>query len=156
MVILHIKLKEITKQQHGRNILQADSSTLGMGSIGKKSTFSEHVQVDYQININHKILLQTPPPSSESEGLSKFSYFSDNGHIAYQIPTPTPSPRGWDQKVNFQLFFSEIAHVAYQIKENHKMQQHSSKYFACRPPPHPDSWGQKVKIYLFHLCPFKI
>ena len=28
------------------------------------------------------------------------------------------------------------------------MQQHDSKYFACRLPP-PQGWGQKVKIQLF-------
>ena len=28
------------------------------------------------------------------------------------------------------------------------MQQHDSKYFACR-PPNPKCWGQKVKIHFF-------
>ena len=38
--------------------------------------------------------------------------------------------------------FSEYSHVAYQIKENHKMQQHGSKYFARR---HPTTLGDGVK-----------
>ena len=49
--------------------------------------------------------------------------------------------------------FSEHGHFAYQIKGNHEMQQHSSKYFACRPSPSsrhdPRRWGQKVKVQLF-------
>ena len=38
---------------------------------------------------------------------------------------------------NFDLIFkvtTELGHVAYQIKGSHKMQQHGSKHFSCRPP----------------------
>ena len=35
-------------------------------------------------------------------------------------------------------------------KGTHEMQQHGSKYFACRPPPpYPKGWGPKVKNSFF-------
>ena len=51
----HIKLKEITKcSSMVANNLPADPSlTLGIGSIGQNSTFSEHCQVTYQIKGTH-------------------------------------------------------------------------------------------------------
>ena len=47
-------------QQHGSKyfVLRPSppplSPTLGMGSVGQNSTFSEHVHVAYQIKKNHK------------------------------------------------------------------------------------------------------
>ena len=57
MVMLHIKFKGITKcSSMVANILPADPSlTLGMRSIVKKSTFSEHGRVAYQIEGNHQM-----------------------------------------------------------------------------------------------------
>ena len=54
------------------------------------------------------------------------------------VPPPTDPGDG----VNRPRFnFFRNGHVAYQIKGNHEMQQHGSKYFACRPPPPPISEG---------------
>ena len=39
-------------------------------------------------------------------------------------------------------------HVAYQIKRESRMQQHGSKYFACR-FPRPRGWGQIIKNSTF-------
>ena len=53
---------------------------LGMGSIGQKSTFSEHGHVAYYIKRIHKTLLQTPTPLPKVKiPLSEYS------HVAYQI-----------------------------------------------------------------------
>ena len=46
------------------------------------------------------------------------------------VTTILPDPRVKRSKFNF----SEHGQAAYQIKWNHDMQQHCSKYFACRPP----------------------
>ena len=43
------------------NDLPADPLTLGMGSTGQKSTFSDQGHVAYQIKRNHKSLLQIIP-----------------------------------------------------------------------------------------------
>ena len=71
----------------------------------------------------------------------------------------THSPTALASNVNIQLFL-EHGHVSYRIKENHRIFQHGSKYFARRPnggwakgqnssdsPPNPR--GIKVKIQLF-------
>ena len=68
--------------------------TLGMGSIGQNSTFSEHCHVQYQIIENHKcsnmvanILLADPlrPPTRGMELIFQNSTFSEHGRVAYQI-----------------------------------------------------------------------
>ena len=73
MIILHIKLKGITKCSNMvANILHADTplpTTLGNGIKGQNLTFSEHGHVAYQIKGNHmcsnmvaNILPADPPP----------------------------------------------------------------------------------------------
>ena len=47
-----------------------------------------------------------------------------------------PLPKG---SIGQNSTFTEHGHVAYQIKWNHEMQQHGSKYFACRPIPQDPS-----------------
>ena len=61
----HIKLKGITKcSSMVANILPADPSlTLGMGSIGRISTFSEHGHVAYQRtsdSLNEELPIKMP------------------------------------------------------------------------------------------------
>ena len=56
MVILHIKLKGITKFSNEANIWPEDPSlTLGRESIGQNQTFSENGHIVYQIRRNHKM-----------------------------------------------------------------------------------------------------
>ena len=93
--------------------------TLGMGSIGQKSTFSEHGHVAYQIKGNYKM---------QQHGRKIFAC------------RPTPLTLGLESKGQISSF-SEHGHVAYQIKGNHEMQQHGSKYFGCTPPPSPTTLG---------------
>ena len=57
MVVLHIKLNGTMKSSNMvDNILPTDPppDPRGMGSIGQKSTFSEHGHVAYQIKGNHE------------------------------------------------------------------------------------------------------
>ena len=57
MVMLHIKLNGTTKCSNMvTHILPTDPMplTLGDGSIGQKSTFSEHGHIAYQIKENHE------------------------------------------------------------------------------------------------------
>ena len=42
-------------QQHGSKYFACRPSPLGMGSIGQKSTLSEHGHVAYQIKRNHEM-----------------------------------------------------------------------------------------------------
>ena len=72
------------------NILPADPPppTLGMGSIGQNSAFSEHGHVAYQIKWNHemqqhgsKYFARRPPPPTH---VSTQSTFSEHCHVAYQ------------------------------------------------------------------------
>ena len=86
--MLHIKLKGITKCSNMvANILSADpppQMTLGDGSIGQNSTFSEQGHIAYQIKGSHKccnMLSNTVP----------------------QTPSPH-DPRGSDQKVKIHFF----------------------------------------------------
>ena len=55
MVMLHIELKKSQIQQHVcKYFARRSPSTLGMGSVGQTSTFSEHGHVAYQIKGNHE------------------------------------------------------------------------------------------------------
>ena len=85
IVILHIKLKGITKcSSMVANILPTDPSlTLGMGSIGQNSTFSVLGHVAYQIISNHQMQLhgskyfaRRPLPDPwDGVNRSKFNFF---------------------------------------------------------------------------------
>ena len=103
--MLHIKLKGITNAATCSQIfcLQTHNTplTLGLGSKGQYSTFSEHGHVAYQIKGNHKCA-----------NIVHSKYFA-------RRHTP-PSPWVGGQKSTF----SEHCHVAYQTKGNHEMQQH--------------------------------
>ena len=124
-------------QQHGskyfapRPPTHTHTSTLGMGSIGKNSTFSEHSQVAYKIKGNHECsnvvanILNADPPPPSTLGMGSM-----------------------DQKNHI---YSEHGHVAYQIKGNLEMQQHGSKYFTCRPLPTPMTLGDGVKRSKFNF-----
>ena len=67
-------------QQHGSKCLPTDPPplTLGMGSIGQKSTFSQLCHVAYQIKWNHKILLQTPTPINLGVWVTKVKFHFQN------------------------------------------------------------------------------
>ena len=99
MVMLHIKLKGITKCSNMvAIILPADtdlSPRQGMGSIGQKSFFSEHGHVAYQIKGNHEMkqhsrkyfACRSPSTLTLGDGVkrSKLNFSKNNGHVAYQI-----------------------------------------------------------------------
>ena len=48
-----------------------------------------------------------------------------------------------------RLFITERLLIERKELNKQTKQQHSSKYFACRPPTPTCKWGQKVKIQLF-------
>ena len=76
-------------QQHGSKYFACRPTKpqiLKMGSIGQKSTFSEHGNDAYQIKGIHEILLQRPTPLAlELRSKGQISAFSEHGHVAYQI-----------------------------------------------------------------------
>ena len=121
MVMLHIK--EIHKCSNMvANIIPPQP--WGWGSVGQNSTFLEHGRVAYQIKENQEcsnrvtnILPADPctPPYDPRDGVNR-------------------------SKCNFFRIW-EYGPVAFQIRGNHEMQQHGSKYFACRPPYPPMTLG---------------
>ena len=160
-------------QQHGNKYFaRIQPQTLGMGSIGQSSTFSEYGHGAYQIKENHKcsnmvanILPEDhppptlPPPTTLGIGSTgQNSTFSEHGHVAYiklngitkcsnmvaNILPPPPMPL--TQSIGQKSTFSEHCHVT-----SRRMQQHGSKYFMCTSPSPQDPrvWGPKVKIQLF-------
>ena len=54
--------------------------------------------------------------------------------VANIFPTDTPEPGDGVNRSNLNIFFQNMAMFSYQFKGNHEMQQHGSKYFACRNP----------------------
>ena len=97
------------------NILPADPTPLTLGSKGQNSTFSEHGHVAHKIKWNR-------------EG---------SNMVANVLPAdPSHPPYG---SKGHNSTFSDQRHVA-NYRES-RMQQHSSKYFARRPPR---PWGSKV------------
>ena len=90
--------------------------TLGVGSKGHISTFSDYGHVAYQIKENREC--------SNMVALFCLQTFD------------TPMTLGIGS-LGQNSTFSEHCHVAYQFKGNHEMQQHGSKYFARRPPSPP-------------------
>ena len=78
--------------------------TLGMRSVGQNSTFSERVNVAYQINENQEC-----------------SYMVAKILTAEPYPPPPPDPRVGS--IDLNSTFSEHGLVAYQIKENHKLKR---------------------------------
>ena len=99
--------------------------TLGLGSKGQNSTFSEHGHVAYQIKWNHecsnmKAYISRRPPPHRPRGWVKIQLLLNNLHlklngftnaaILYQIfCLQTPSTLGvGGQKVKIQLFQSMV------------------------------------------------
>ena len=83
-------------------------------------------------------------------GITKCSNMVAN--ILTATPPPPPQLRscGWGQQVKSQLFQNMVMLHNNEIKGTHEMQQHGSKYFACRPPlPYPRGCGPKVKNSFF-------
>ena len=79
-------------QQHDSKILPSDPTpTLGMGSVGQKSTFSGHGHVVYQIKGNcecgnkQAYILSFRTPSTPWVGSKVRNIFSESSHISYQI-----------------------------------------------------------------------
>ena len=100
--------------------------TSGLGSKCQNETLLELAQVAYQIKGNH-----------ECSNMVSNLLLSDR-------PPQTTLKMG---SICQNYIFSEHGHVTYQIKWNLKMQLHSSKYFAHRPPmPLSPSIGQKSTI----------
>ena len=127
-------------QQHGRKYFAHKSppsippppQTLGMGSIGQNSTFSEYGHVAYQIKLNHKCSNMSAP--------------------IYPPPPPPPTLLLGIGSVGQNSAFSEHGHVECQIKGKHEMQQHSSKYFVCSPSlPHPWDRVNRSKFDFFRI-----
>ena len=110
------------------NILPADlptnptPATLGVGSVGQNSTFSEHGHVAYQIQKNQKcssMVANTMPKGLK--GIMKCSNTVANILSADLYPSlQTPPPTLGMGSVGQNSTFSEHGHVGYQIKENHK------------------------------------
>ena len=116
------------------NILPAERPhplTLGLGSKGVISTFSEHGHVAYQIKWNHEM---------QQHGSKYFARRPLSTSIGDRVNR---------SKFNFFRTWS----FAYKTIWNHEMQQHGSKYFARRPSSRTP-WGrsQKVKIQIFQTC----
>ena len=93
MVRLHIKIKENHECSNVvANILPADPPpptppSLWMGSVGKKSFFSVHGHVTYQLKENHKCCNILPADilgPMDGVNRSKFN-FLEHGHVAYQF-----------------------------------------------------------------------
>ena len=116
----------IRTQQHGskyfarRSLLTLPPHplTLWLGSNGQTSTFPEHGHVAYQIKENHEhstmvanILPADPLPTLSTQppdpvvGVkrSKFNFFSEHGHVAYQIIKKAYSNEySWTESLNFR------------------------------------------------------
>ena len=126
------------------NILPADDPlTLGMGSVGQNSTFSEHGHVAYQIRENQecsnmaaKILpadpYPPPPPTLRIESVGQNSHFQNmvmlhiklkgstnfRSMVANILPADTSThhptpPTSGWGQKNQKSTFSEHGHVAY-------------------------------------------
>ena len=113
-------------QQHGSKYFACrrptNPPTLGLGSIGQNSTFSQHGHVAYQIKWNHEC----------------------RNMVANILPADLPPTILGIKRSKFN-FFRSISNL-----RDSRMQQHDSKYFAPSPtPPDPGGWGQKVSIQLF-------
>ena len=163
------------------NILHAESpspTTLGMGSIGKNSTFTEHGHAACQIKWNHemhqhgsKYFAHRPPSHALTRSIGHKATFSEHGHVAYQIKgnhefsnmvanilhadPPPPGPRGMGSKYQ-NTTFSEHGHVAYQIKEVHECSNMVTNISLADLPASPDPAGgvnrSKFNIFRTWSC----
>ena len=136
MVVLHIKLKGVTKCSNMvANILLPDplppSCPGDWVNRSKFQLFQNMVMLKMKFN-----------------GITKCSNM-----VADILPGDphSPTPPAGIGSIGQISTFSEHGQVAFQIKWNHEMQQHSSTYVDHRPPTspyNPRGWDQKVKIHL--------
>ena len=118
MVMLHIKLKGITnaaaciKYFVLKPLPTPHLLTLGLGSKGQNSTFSEHGHGAYQNKGNHEC----------------------SNMVAIIFPTDPPAPTWEIGSIGQNSTFTEHGHVAYQIKGNDDMQQYGSSQQTPTPP----------------------
>ena len=113
------------------NILLADplpTPTLGLGSKGQHSTFSEHGHVAYKIKWNHEC----------------------SNMVAYIL---LPDPGGWGQNVQNSTF-SEYGNVACQIKGNSAYSYMVANILPTDHIPTPDNGGgvKRSKFNFFRKC----
>ena len=105
----------------------------------KIQTFSEHYHVAYQIKWKYKcsnMVANTLPADYPGYGV-KIQLFSEYGHVSHRIKrnheySIMVAKGSKGQISNFQ----NMVKVHIKIRES-RIQQHGSKYFACRPPPNP-------------------
>ena len=115
------------------NIFTPTPPTLRMGSIGHNSTFSEHGHAAYQIK---RIIVAV------------------TGYQIFCLQTPYPGDGVYLSKFNFYRTWS----CCLSNYRESRMQQHGTKYFACRTPypqillpdpPPPLGWGVYWSIFNF-------
>ena len=118
MVMLDIKLTGIINAATWQQIFCPQNlslTTLGAGSKGQNSTFSEHGHVAYQIIENHEC----------------------SNMVANIWPKdPNPRPLGMGS-IGQNSIFSGHCHVAYQIIENHECSIMVANILLADPPPPP-------------------
>ena len=112
--------------------------TLGVGSKGQHSTFSEHGLVAYQIKGNEEC----------------------SNMQAHIMSLHTPSTLGWGQRSNI-FFLSESSYVAYHIKRELDIEYHAIAYYILTHSLHIPSTtevgvkGRKIffflKIVMLHI-----
>ena len=96
-----------------------------MGSIGKKSTFTEHSHVAYQIKGNHEM----------------------QQHGSKYLPADLPLPTLGMGSIGQNQLFQNMVTLHIKDTGNQEMQQHGSKYFAAEPLPHDSKgWSQNFRI----------
>ena len=110
-------------QRHGSNYFAIDPHpTLGMGSVGQNSTFSEHGHVAYQVKENHECSIMNarrPPIPSRTIGMGS---------------------------VGQNLTILEHCHVAYQIKGNQECSNMEANILPTYPTPKPCD-GSKFNFF---------
>ena len=112
-------------QQHGsKYFAHRPPPTLGMRSVGHNSTFQNMVM----LHIKLKSIMKTAT------------------WLPADPPPPPPDPRDGVCWSKF-MFFTEHGHVAYQIKEKYKCSNMVASFASRpQLPKDPRVWGQNVKI----------
>ena len=134
MVMLDIKLTGIINAATWQQIFcpqNLSPTTLGAGSKGQNSTFSEHGHVAYQIIENHEC----------------------SNMVANILPKdPHSQPLGMGS-IGQNSIFSGHCHVAYQIIENHECSIMVANILLADPPPPPlrPDPGSGVNMSEFNL-----
>ena len=108
MVLLHIKLRGMMHAATWVQIIYPrtpHTPTLGVGSKGQNSTFSEHGHVVYQIKWDHKC----------------------SNRKAHILSLHTPLIPGVESKVKI-YFFLKVVMLHYQIRREWSIEHHASTY----------------------------